>query len=176
MNQPEFESLRPTLAIGLFAGIRVEEISRLSPEDIRLDHLQIAVVAKHAKTRRGRVVPVEPVLKEWLETVPRWNFKVSRKLFSRLKRQLGFRWTQNCLRHTFATYWQSQNQNYSQLANRMGNSEEVVARHYVRLTSKTDAEQFWRLTPSSLKPPSSTPGEPTPDKTTTRETSDTHGH
>jgi hypothetical protein len=67
----------------------------------------------------------------------------------RFRKQLGFKLPQNVLRHTYATYWQSRNKNYSTLAHNLGNTEEVASRHYVRMVSKADAEHFWSLYPYS---------------------------
>jgi len=91
-------------------------------------------------------------LKAWLncsDTSSPYLGKPPRRLMERFRKQLGFRLPQNVLRHTYATYWQSRNQNYSTLADHLGNTEEVASRHYVRMVSKADAEQFWSLYPYS---------------------------
>jgi hypothetical protein len=67
----------------------------------------------------------------------------------RFKKELGFRWNTNVIRHTYATYWQSQNRDGARLSSNLGNTEAVASRHYVRMVSKADAEQFWTLYPYS---------------------------
>ena len=53
------------------------------------------------------------------------------------------------MRHTFATYWQSHNRDAARLSANLGNSEATASKHYVRMVSKADAEQFWSLYPYS---------------------------
>lgn len=152
LNLPEFKPLRSTVAIGMFAGIRQAELDRLTWGEVNLDQGTIAVPQSKSKIRRGRTVPIEPVLKAWLDcsdTSSSQLGKPPRRLMERFRKQLGFRLPQNVLRHTYATYWQSRNQNYSTLADHLGNTEEVASRHYVRMVSKADAEQFWSLYPYS---------------------------
>jgi integrase len=136
----------------MFAGIRQAELDRLTWGEVNLDQGTIAVPQSKSKIRRGRTVPIEPVLKAWLDcsdTSSSQLGKPPRRLMERFRKQLGFRLPQNVLRHTYATYWQSRNQNYSTLADHLGNTEEVASRHYVRMVSKADAEQFWSLYPYS---------------------------
>jgi hypothetical protein len=152
LNLPDFKPLRSTVAIGMFAGIRQAELDRLTWGEVNLDQGTIAVPQSKSKIRRGRTVPIEPVLKAWLDcsdTSSSQLGKPPRRLMERFRKQLGFRLPQNVLRHTYATYWQSRNQNYSTLADHLGNTEEVASRHYVRMVSKADAEQFWALYPYS---------------------------
>ena len=152
LNLPEFKPLRSIVAIGLFAGIRHAELDRLTWAEVNLDQNTIAITRSKSKIRRGRSVPIEPVLKAWLDcsdTTSAHLGKPPRRLMERFRKQLGFRLPQNVLRHTYATYWQSRNQNYSTLADHLGNTEEVASRHYVRMVSKADAEQYWSLYPYS---------------------------
>jgi len=152
LNLPDFKPLRSTVAIGMFAGIRQAELDRLTWSEVNLDQGTIAVPQSKSKIRRGRTVPIEPVLKAWLDCSDTGSThlgKPPRRLMERFRKQLGFRLPQNVLRHTYATYWQSRNQNYSTLADHLGNTEEVASRHYVRMVSKTDAEHFWSLYPYS---------------------------
>jgi integrase len=152
LNRPEFKPLIGPVAIGLFTGIRVAEISRLQWCDIHLDQMQISVIRRVGKTRRGRSITIHPVLKAWLEKLdPNQPFVglAPRRLMDRFKKELGFKWNTNVVRHTYATYWQSQNRDGARLSSNLGNTEAVASRHYVRMVSKADAEQFWTLYPYS---------------------------
>ena len=153
LNQPEFKPLRAKITIGLFAGIRNAEVERLEwDRDFNWDQREIVVVSSRSKTKRGRVVPMEPVLKAWLEqsdrTTPRVG-EVPRRLMDRFRKKLGFPIPTNGLRHTFASYWGAVNDSKTALAKIMGNSEEVAERHYLRLASKKDADAYWSLYPHS---------------------------
>ena len=152
LNLPEFKPLVGFVSIGLFAGIRVAEIARLHWTDINLDQMQISVVRKSAKTKRGRSITITPVLKSWLVNLdPSEPFigTPPRRLVERFKKELGFSWSHNVMRHTFATYWQSHNRDAARLSANLGNSEATASKHYVRMVSKADAEQFWSLYPYS---------------------------
>ena len=56
----------PYFAICAFAALRPSEATSLQWSDIRLDTMQIEVRARHSKTRRYRLVPIQPDLAEWL--------------------------------------------------------------------------------------------------------------
>jgi integrase len=152
LNQPEFKPVRTSVVAGLFAGVRQAELERLTWADVNMDQNTIGVSQSKSKIRRGRSVPIEPVLRAWLSNCDTTTTTLSnppRRLMERFRKQLGFKLPQNVLRHTYATYWQSRNKNYSTLADNLGNTEEVASRHYVRMVSKADAEQFWSLYPYS---------------------------
>ena len=70
-------------------------------------------------------------------------------MVERFKKELGVSWSHNVMRHTFATYWQSQNRDAARLSANLRNSEATASKHYVRMVSKADAEQFWSLYPYS---------------------------
>jgi integrase len=56
----------PYFAICALAALRPSEATSLQWSDIRLDTMQIEVRARHSKTRRYRLVPIQPDLAEWL--------------------------------------------------------------------------------------------------------------
>jgi integrase len=58
----------PFLTLGAFAGVRHAEIQRLEWENVRFDDATIEIGAKKAKTASRRLVPILPVLREWLMT------------------------------------------------------------------------------------------------------------
>jgi integrase len=55
-----------TLAIRYFAGLRTSEADRLVESEIKLDRGFIEVTAQKAKTRRRRIVEIQPNLRLWL--------------------------------------------------------------------------------------------------------------
>lgn len=152
LNLSEFKPIRSSVVLGMFAGIRQAELDRLTWADVNTDQNSIAVTRNNSKIRRGRSVPMEPVLKAWLELCHTGSASLgnpSRRLMERFRSKLGFKLPQNVFRHTYATYWQSRNKNYAALADNLGNTEEVASRHYVRLVPQKDADQYWSLYPHS---------------------------
>lgn len=61
------ERMIPFIVLGAFAGIRHAEIQRLEWKDVRFDDGMIEIGASKAKTASRRLVPILPVLKEWLQ-------------------------------------------------------------------------------------------------------------
>ena len=152
---PKHDRIRAHMAIGLFAGIRTTEIGKLNWNDIDLDHNHIVVSAKVSKTKKGRLVPITPVLKEWIKTFDRSQPlipKTTKPLLNKLKQDCPEALRQNVRRHTFATYHLSHFSNCSYLAEILGNSEAIIRRHYVRMMNKRDSERFWNMTPQSIVP------------------------
>lgn len=60
------ERMMPFIVLGAFAGIRHAEIQRLEWRDVRFDEGTVEIHASKAKTASRRLVPIVPVLKEWL--------------------------------------------------------------------------------------------------------------
>lgn len=56
-------------------------------------------------------------------------------------------WPQDALRHTFATMHLAKWQNAEACSLLMGNSRQIVLRHYRGLVTREEAERFWNLRP-----------------------------
>ena len=63
--------LLPYIALGLFAGIRVAELSRLDWRAVRLGEGEIVIGADIAKIRARRVLPMSETLADWLRPCAR---------------------------------------------------------------------------------------------------------
>jgi integrase len=59
-------------------------------------------------------------------------------------------WIQDGLRHGFGTYFKALTQSIEKVADYMGNSPDIVKRHYARTIAKDDWESFWNLTPQNV--------------------------
>ena len=65
-----------------------------------------------------------------------------------LKRSAGITdWPVDGLRHTFGSYHFALHKNAALTAAEMGNSEDVVHRHYKALVRPADVPRFWSLKP-----------------------------
>jgi hypothetical protein len=56
-------------------------------------------------------------------------------------------WIQDGLRHGFATYFKNLKNSIALVSDYMGNSPDVVKRHYARTIPAAECQAFWALTP-----------------------------
>jgi integrase len=148
--------LLPYFAIGFFAGVRSAEMLRLNGRDINFDEKIITIGADIAKKRSQRMVDMEDALLAWLEPckdklknggaiVDQNKFRKNKEL---LLEAVGItEWPSNGLRHSFGTYHFAMFRNSDETSHQMGNSADVVHKHYKALVSKAEAEKFWNLRP-----------------------------
>jgi integrase len=149
--------LVPYIAICAFAGLRPSEAERLDWRDIHLEAGQIEVKARNAKTRRHRLVPIQPNLKEWLSLYRRETGRVifSRRRFREAYRKAGFmKWPQDVMRHSFGTYRLPILKSAEELALEMGNSPDVIFGHYRRVTDAVTAAAYFKIRPADRFRPS----------------------
>lgn len=165
--------LVPYVTLATFCALRPAELARLSWNDIDLEGRQVRVIAGTAKTRSRRVVQISENCAEWLASHslkktpivgPNW-----RRDFDALKRLAGFsgradapqkiadhakgvtlkEWPADVLRHTGGSHHLALYENEAKTAHWMGNSVDVIAKHYKALVSKSDTEAFWKITPNA---------------------------
>jgi len=141
----------PYIAICAFAGLRPTEAAKLDWKDINLETAQIEVKARHAKTRRHRLVPIQPNLLAWLTIYRKEAGRIgfSRRKFREAYTKAGFaEWPLDVLRHSFGTYRLPILKSAEELALEMGNSPDVIFRHYRRAMNKATATAFFDVMPS----------------------------
>lgn len=142
---------RPYLILGMFAGIRPDEIHRLDWSDISLETKTVRV---KGKTRRNRIVPLEPIAADLLAAHPIKTGPVApskgavRWWKRKAKATLGGKWTADILRHTAASYLLAKHQDVGKVAMWLGNSPQILMAHYAVPITKADAENFWRSGPT----------------------------
>lgn len=165
-SNPRFLPMVKFLALGLFAGLRPNEIQRLKPEDIQLEQqpftrdryknvgqingiIDIKVVA--SKTGRPRKVVINDTLARYLlkysdqPIFPKINF---RRNFDALRKAAGFdRWTQDIIRHTSSSYFVSKTQDWQLTASQFGNSVAVLERYYVDIVNPSSIDQYYDIKP-----------------------------
>lgn len=148
---------RAYVILGLFAGIRPEETQRLTWKDICFETKTVTV--NLAKTRRRRIVPLEPRAVALLAkcTFKKGNVAPSLSTVRRFKREvreaLGFdRWPQDLLRHTAASYLLALLGDVGKVATRLGNSSSIMLTHYHQLVKQADCEKFWAVKPCPPAP------------------------
>lgn len=148
---PDHIDCLPALALMTFAGIRPDELQRLTWEDIDWDEKEILLAPRHSKTGGGRHVPlVAPLMNILREHRASGSICPSNWLYRwRLLRQIaGFSaWVPDVLRHSYASYHAKHFHNLPQLQLAMGHRDcQLLLTRYVNLRGldKHAAELFWQ--------------------------------
>jgi integrase len=160
-----------TVALGGFAGLRPEEIARLSWSAIDLENCQIDCGAEITKGAAHRFVRIEPNLLAWIqpvvvEALRQGQVKIHRsnfwRRFNRVRRAAGFDlrgngapeevqpdeqlvpWPHDGLRHSFGSYHLAHFKDAARTALEMGHrSTAMLFEHYrARVPDKAAAEWF----------------------------------
>ena len=67
--------------------------------------------------------------------------------FREEKNATGPEWPQDVYRHSYASYWLAKNQDRAHLAEHMGNSIQIIKRHYKAVVSNKEQKAYWGLYP-----------------------------
>ena len=131
-------------ALGLFAGIRPQELMRLRPSHVR--HGFIVLDGRITKTADARNVRVRPNLATWLERfpIPRDGFR--ERAVKAAKAAMSVRIPPDAMRHSFATYAYEMSHDAASVAAEMGHvGTEVFFKHYRALASPGDGARFFAI-------------------------------
>lgn len=132
----------PYLAIGMFAGIRPEEIQRLTWDDVSNGYIHVA--AHKAKCRKRRLVTIQPNLQAWLDLGGQLPLKNKRRKLDRYKRG----WSPDVMRHSFASYHLAKFQDAGLTANELGHgNQRMLFSHYRELVTKAKGEAWFEIWP-----------------------------
>jgi len=150
--------LVPYLAIAFFAGIRPEEISRLSWDDIDLNLGEIHIRSAQSKTHSARIVHISGNLKTWLLKYRKESGKVFAYSETSLKRwrakvmkTAGVSTIQDGARHTFATFHLALH-GIDDTLQELGHTDpKMLFRHYRGLAKnrKAQAQKFFEIKPNA---------------------------
>jgi integrase len=150
----------PAVAIGLFAGLRRSEIFALDWSEIDFEHLTIEVKGIKAKTRQRRLVSVADNLLAWLNLRRKTNGPICPEgnidVFSERLRALAVKaaiapWPHNAMRHSFGSYLLGKTKDENLTASEMGNSPEVIIKHYRALVRASDVKRYWSIAPGNVQ-------------------------
>ena len=165
--------LLAAVTLGLFCGIRTEEIKQLDWKNLQLDDSDphLVIPREVAKKRRMRHVQIPPNAIQWLLTCENRKGPLTRsdfendyqRRFRRLLIECGFifpqdgklvsAWKRNGMRHSFGTYHFALYGDPVKTSVQMGHKtgDDVLFEHYRSLTTKQEAESYFsiRPTPSS---------------------------
>jgi len=135
------------LAIRYFAGLRTAEAHRVKEENILLSRGMIEVTAKQSKTRRRRLVTIQPNLRAWLELGGELRPMSPSKTIRPILRASKVEWQHNVTRHSFVSYHVAHFQNAGKTALEAGHTEEMLFRNYREIVTPDQAKEFWGIRP-----------------------------
>lgn len=140
--------MRAYVILGLFAGIRPDELLKLQWADVDLETKTVTV--NDAKTRRRRIVALHEKAVALLADCPLRSGPVapSNSTVRRFKRTaraaLGLeKWPSDLLRHTAASYLLALHGDAGKVATMLGNSSSVLLSHYHQPVRNGDCGHFW---------------------------------
>lgn len=150
-------ALLPYVALGMFCGVRSEELSKLEWSHVNLAAGSVTIPATIAKKRRIRIVKMPECCKAWIVASGASQEGLIRPLgfegrFRALVKASGFaEWPVNALRHSAASYHYQKHSNASLTCAMLGQrSDDVLFTHYRSLVTPDDAERFFNLLPPAV--------------------------
>jgi len=154
--------LLPYHALGLFAGVRPLELQRLEWGNIDLVEHHIEITSAVSKTGRRRIIDMEPNLDAWLNHYIAKGGKAAGKVtpvtsnlrnrLREIRKAAGLSdWTQDVMRHSYASYWLAEHGDINRLTLQMGHeSADMLWRHYHKAAKRKEAEHYWRIMPPPI--------------------------
>lgn len=150
------EETLPYFAIGAFAGLRSAELARLDWSNVDFESGLIEVTAKKSKTARRRFIKMQPNLVAWLTpyrlhtgSVLPTNARKKLEAVRKAAKLFGESWSDNGLRHSFASYHLAAFNDAAALALEMGHTgTDMIFGHYRELVKPNAADAYWSIKPS----------------------------
>ncbi len=149
----KFKDCAAPVAIMTLAGVRPREVRRLKWRDIDLEENAITVRSQCSKTGGVRQVEICPALKNILNTSkPEEDSNVCKRNWTRkwksIRDDAGFKsvWTQDVLRHTYASFYAKRFHDLPRLQLNMGHRDQTLLRsRYINMSgiSHTDATRYF---------------------------------
>lgn len=142
------------LAVRYFAGLRSCEVDRLDESEIKEGFIE--VTALKSKTRRRRLVTIQPNLRAWLalggslpvrDTNNRWRW-----FSAELAKAHAIGWPNNVTRHSFVSYHLGHFQSAGKTALQAGHTEQMTFAHYREVVTEQAAKDYWEIVPSVTAP------------------------
>lgn len=142
----------PYFAIDAFAGLRSAEIERLDWSAFDFETGYIRLEWEITKTRQRRLVPILPNLREWLMPHKRESGPVCpprhRRKIVRCATRAKVLWKSNALRHSYRSYRIADLQDVAKVALEMGNSPQMLFKHYRELMTPEQATKWFGIKPA----------------------------
>jgi integrase len=154
--------LLPWVVLGLWCGLRPEEINKVQWNAIDLKNGHIKLDETVTKVGRRRVVELHETAVQWMKLAEGKTIKPKVRDIAEFKDMAGFtprrrkraglqadenEWISDGLRHTAISYTFALNQDEAKTAYWAGNSPAVIKKHYLHLVTPQESAQFWNIIP-----------------------------
>jgi site-specific recombinase XerD len=149
-------ALVPYFALALFAGLRTGddgELQKLAKHTERgklidLENGVIHIQPEISKTGQYRQVKIRENLSRWLVAYPLPILPVNHSNLIKSVRA-HFKLTHDILRHTFFSMHIAAFDSVGRAALEGGNTEGIIRRHYLNMTSQEEGNRFWNIEPNT---------------------------
>jgi integrase len=150
--QEQFPHLLPYVVLGLFCGIRPDELTWLKPEHIHLDRGNVEIPADVSKTHQRRFVELSANALEWLRVAPSLEVSMRRYWHKKLVKAAGVKWSSDVMRHSFASYHIERDHSADKTALQLGHQGSTVMlfKHYKQTVTSEAAKEFWAIMPKPI--------------------------
>ncbi len=176
-NENRAVGMLPSIVLGLFCGLRTEELKRLDWRNVHLDGEKpyVSIGSEIAKKRRKRNVEIPENAKEWLLTCRKDEGPVSEhvhitdfdKRFRKVLQEAGFghwttdkktgkkvwqsEWKENYMRHTYGSALYAKTNDSMLVSSQLGHrSDDVLFAHYRELMTHGEGIAFFEIFPASV--------------------------
>ena len=138
----------PYFTLALFCGIRPAEVMALEWNNINPQRKTVHVSPQKSKTRQNRYVTLPRNALDWLKMGGQLPCSFVRCRFKRFIRpSLSFKWSQDVMRHSFASYHLALHRNEASTCYEMGDNSTTLFKHYRKLVTPEQAAEYFSILP-----------------------------
>ena len=162
----EFPEFLGAVTLGLFCGIRTEELKKLTWNCVNVSEGFVTIDATIAKKRRMRHVTIPDNAQDWLAccasrkgSVAPYSGKKFEHQFRNLRLKAGFQdeaghsiWPANGMRHSYGSYHYALHEDSAKTSKELGhkaNDDDILFTHYRALAKKSEGEKFFAIKPAA---------------------------
>jgi hypothetical protein len=142
-------ALLPYFTLGIFCGIRPDELKRLPHTCVRAVDGIVDIPGTVSKTHDRRIVDLSPNAIAWLRSV-NGGLRYARKRRIAIIKAARVEWSHDVMRHTFASYHLQFHGSADKTAAQMGHhgNTKTLYRHYRATVDAESAAAFWQIEPA----------------------------
>lgn len=147
----------PAVALAFFAGIRDNELNRLTWDLIDVHEGVVKITADVSKTGTERTINITENLKQWLLPYAELEGAIRprnwRRRWTKLRQESGIGgecYPRNGARHSFASYFLEESKSEAVTAKQLGHGIGVLKEHYMSLTTPRTAKAYFEIKPAQV--------------------------